>query len=163
MQNICSRLILVFSLLQANICLSQEAPPIQDARPMQDNMVVEGQVQRLSEQLRCLVCQNQTLADSHAGLAQDLKQEIREMAAKGMSDQAIIDYLVARYGDFVRYRPPLKSTTVLLWLGPFALLLAGGIGLFITLRRREKTIVTPSLNAKEKRKVSELLAMDKDA
>jgi len=135
----------------------------QEARPMQNDAVAEAQVQRLSEQLRCLVCQNQTLADSHADLAQDLKQEIREMAAKGMSDQAIIDYLVARYGDFVRYRPPLKSTTLLLWLGPFALLFAGGIGLFITLRRREKSIADAPLNADEVRKVRELLAMNKES
>ena len=130
---------------------------------MQNDAVAEAQVQRLSEQLRCLVCQNQTLADSHADLARDLKQEIREMAAKGMSDQAIIDYLVARYGDFVRYRPPLKSTTLLLWLGPFALLFAGGIGLFITLRRREKSIVDAPLNVDEVRKVRELLAMNKES
>jgi cytochrome c-type biogenesis protein CcmH len=135
----------------------------EDARPLEKNAVVEVQVQRLSEELRCLVCQNQTLADSHAELAQDLKQEIREMAAKGMTDQAIIDYLVARYGDFVRYRPPLKSTTVLLWLGPFALLLAGGFGLFVTLRRREKVAIEPPLNADEARKVSELLEIDKES
>ena len=157
MQNFCLRLMLVFCMLQISSTWAQEA------RPMQNDAVAEAQVQRLSEQLRCLVCQNQTLADSHADLAQDLKQEIREMAAKGMSDQAIIDYLVARYGDFVRYRPPLKSTTLLLWLGPFALLFAGGIGLFVTLRRREKSIVDAPLNADEVRKVRELLAMNKES
>jgi cytochrome c-type biogenesis protein CcmH len=130
---------------------------------METDAVVEVQVQRLSEQLRCLVCQNQTLADSHAELAQDLKQEIREMAAKGMEDQAIVDYLVERYGDFVRYRPPLKSTTALLWLGPFVLLIAGGFGLFITLRKREKLAVDAPLNENEALKVSELLKMDKEA
>jgi cytochrome c-type biogenesis protein CcmH len=124
---------------------------------MQDNAAVEVQVQRLASQLRCLVCQNQTLADSHAELAQDLVQEIREMAAKGMTDKEIIDYLVARYGDFVRYRPPLKASTVLLWLGPFALLLAGGLGLFIQLRRRQAMIVDAPLTEEETRKVSELL------
>jgi cytochrome c-type biogenesis protein CcmH len=129
----------------------------QEARPMQDNAAVEVQVQRLASQLRCLVCQNQTLADSHAELAQDLVQEIREMAAKGMTDKEIIDYLVARYGDFVRYRPPLKASTVLLWLGPFALLLAGGFGLFIQLRRRQAMAVDAPLTEEEARKVSELL------
>ena len=157
MQNFCLRLMLVFCMLQISSTWAQEA------RPMQNDAVAEAQVQRLSEQLRCLVCQNQTLADSHADLAQDLKQEIREMAAKGMSDQAIIDYLVARYGDFVRYRPPLKPTTLLLWLGPFALLFAGGIGLFITLRRREKSIVDAPLNADEVQKVRELLAINKES
>ncbi len=129
----------------------------QEARPMQDNAAVEVQVQRLASQLRCLVCQNQTLADSHAELAQDLVQEIREMAAKGMTDKEITDYLVARYGDFVRYSPPLKASTVLLWLGPFALLLAGGFGLFIQLRRRQRMAVDAPLTEEEARKVSELL------
>lgn len=129
----------------------------QEASPIESNVVVEVQVQRLSEELRCLVCQNQTLADSHAELAQDLKQEIREMAAKGMTDQAIIDYLVARYGDFVRYRPPLKNTTALLWFGPFTLLLAGGIGLVVMLRRRQKISTEAPLSAEEARQVNELL------
>ena len=157
MQNYYLRLMFVFCLLPIPNAWAQEA------RPMETDVVVEVQVQRLSEQLRCLVCQNQTLADSHADLAQDLKQEIREMAAKGMSDQAIIDYLVARYGDFVRYRPPLKSTTLLLWLGPFVLLLVGGIGLFITLRRREKSIIDAPLNADEVQTVRELLAINKES
>jgi cytochrome c-type biogenesis protein CcmH len=151
------RILAVFLLLQSLNVWAQ------DARPMETDAVVEVQVQRLSEQLRCLVCQNQTLADSHAELAQDLKQEIREMAAKGMEDQAIVDYLVERYGDFVRYRPPLKSTTALLWLGPFVLLIAGGFGLFITLRKREKLAVDAPLNENEALKVSELLKMDKEA
>lgn len=128
-----------------------------EAQPLQENAVVEAQVQRLSEELRCLVCQNQTLADSHAELAEDLRKEIRELAAKGMSDKAIIDYLVARYGDFVRYRPPLKATTVLLWFGPFALLLAGVAGLFVMLRRREKLATESPLSADEAHKISELL------
>ena len=123
--NLLIRLMAGFFLLQSVISSAEEA------QPLQADVVVEAQVQRLSEELRCLVCQNQTIADSHAELAQDLKQEIREMAAKGMSDQAIIDYLVARYGDFVRYRPPLKASTLLLWLGPFALMLAGAIGLVV--------------------------------
>lgn len=136
----------------------------QEARPMQDNAVVEAQVQRLANELRCLVCQNQTLADSHADLAQDLVQEIRVMSTKGMSDQAITDYLVTRYGDFVLYRPPLKSTTALLWLGPFALLMAGCFGLFVQLRKRQKmsSEIAP-LSEEESRQVDELLDLDKDA
>jgi cytochrome c-type biogenesis protein CcmH len=114
-------------------------------------------VRRLSEELRCLVCQNQTLADSSAPLAEDLRKEIREMAAKGMSDQEIIDYLVARYGDFVRYRPPLKSSTALLWLGPFALLLVGGVGLIVILRQRQRQAADVPLTAEQARKVAELL------
>jgi cytochrome c-type biogenesis protein CcmH len=144
-------LIITFFLLQSvSICA-------QEAQPLETNAAIEAQVQRLSEELRCLVCQNQTLADSHAELAQDLKQEIREMASKGMTDQAIIDYLVARYGDFVRYRPPLNTTTAMLWIGPFALLLAGGFGLFIMLRRRQEMTIDAPLSVDEARKVSELL------
>ena len=153
--NLLIRFIVAVFLLQSLIGMAEEA------RPLQADVVVETQVQRLSEELRCLVCQNQTLADSHAELAQDLKQEIREMAAKGMSDQAIIDYLVARYGDFVRYRPPLKASTLLLWLGPFALMLIGAIGLVVMLRRREKMVTDKPLTAVEARQVRELL--DKDS
>ncbi len=153
--NLLVGLMVGFFLLQSVTSIAEEA------RPLQTDVVVEAQVQRLSEELRCLVCQNQTIADSHAELAQDLKQEIREMAAKGMSDQAIIDYLVARYGDFVRYRPPLKASTLLLWLGPFALMLAGAIGLVVMLRRREKMVADKPLSAVEARKVRELL--DKDS
>ena len=89
----------------------------------------------LAEELRCLVCQNQTLADSHADLAVDLRQEIRELMQKGQSDEEVKRYLVARYGDFVLYRPPLKSSTWLLWFGP-AVLLVGGLFYF---RRMERT------------------------
>jgi cytochrome c-type biogenesis protein CcmH len=128
-----------------------------EAEPLQADAAVEAQVQRLATQLRCMVCQNQTLADSHAELAQDLLQEVRVMAAKGMSDQAIIDYLVARYGDFVRYKPPLNKTTSLLWLGPFALLFLGGIGLIVMLRRRQAMQAELPLTAAEKRQINELL------
>jgi cytochrome c-type biogenesis protein CcmH len=128
-----------------------------EAEPLQADAAVEAQVQRLATQLRCLVCQNQTLADSHAELAQDLLQEVRVMAAKGMSDQAIIDYLVARYGDFVRYKPPLNKTTSLLWLGPFALLFLGGIGLIVMLRRRQAMQAELPLTADETRQINELL------
>jgi cytochrome c-type biogenesis protein CcmH len=128
-----------------------------DAVPLQANTQVEAQVQRLAEELRCLVCQNQTLADSHAGLAMDLKQEIREMATQGMSDAAITDYLVTRYGDFIRYRPPLKSSTALLWFGPFALLLLGSLGLVLMLRRRQRESTDMPLTPVEARKVKELL------
>jgi len=154
----------IFRLIIAGFLLQALSIYAKDARPMQDNAKVEAQVQRLATELRCLVCQNQTLADSHAELAQDLMQEIREMAAKGMSDKAIVDYLVARYGDFVLYRPPLKSTTAVLWIGPFALLIAGGLGLYIQLRRRQKlTSEIQSLSVEETRQVGELLDLDRES
>jgi len=97
----------------------------------------DGRLKRLESELRCLVCQNQTLADSNAMLAEDLRREVRDLALAGKSDDEIRAYLVARYGDFVLYDPPLKRTTWLLWIGPFALL-AGGAALWWTiLRRRE--------------------------
>ncbi|OIQ83734.1 cytochrome c-type biogenesis protein CcmH precursor [mine drainage metagenome] len=106
------------------------------AQPMGDDPAVEARLKSLSQDLRCLVCQNQTLADSSAPLAEDLRREIRELIIQGKSDQEITDYLVARYGDFVRYRPPLKPQTVLLWAGPALLLLGGLGGLWLALRHR---------------------------
>ncbi len=107
-----------------------------EVRPLGDDPAVEARLKVLSTELRCLVCQNQTLADSSAPLAEDLRKEIRELIAKGMTDQEVIDYLVVRYGDFVRYRPPLKSQTILLWAGPAILLMAGLGGLWRALRKR---------------------------
>lgn len=98
---------------------------------------LDEHVKQLSAELRCLVCQNQTIADSSAQLAMDLKQQIREQLARGASDQEVIDYMVQRYGDFVLYRPPLKPTTWPLWFGPFAMLLAGLVFLFVQLRHRQ--------------------------
>jgi cytochrome c-type biogenesis protein CcmH len=142
-------------LILVSVCMQTASAA--EATLLQTNAAVEAQVQRLAEELRCLVCQNQTLADSHAGLAMDLKQEIREMAMQGMSDSAITEYLVTRYGDFIRYRPPLKLSTALLWFGPFMLLLASGTGLAMKLRRRQRESTDTPLTAAEARKVKELL------
>lgn len=106
------------------------------ADPVMPDPAVEARLKVLSQELRCLVCQNQTLADSSAPLAEDLRREIRGLIAKGMTDQEVTDYLVARYGDFVRYRPPVKSQTLLLWIGPTLFLVAGLAGLWLALRRR---------------------------
>ena len=130
----------------------------EDARPLADNPQVEVRLKALAIELRCLVCQNQTLADSNAPLAEDLRREVREMIAKNMSDQEIIDFLVARYGDFVRYRPPLKATTTLLWLGPFLLLVVGATTLVLALRRRQKKLADVSLSAEEHKRVEQLLS-----
>ncbi|HTS20330.1 MAG TPA: cytochrome c-type biogenesis protein [Casimicrobiaceae bacterium] len=99
---------------------------------------LDARLRKLETQLRCLVCQNQTLADSNADLAADLRKEVRELAVSGKSDEEIRAYLVARYGDFVLYDPPLKAVTSLLWLGPFALLAGGGAIWWVVLRRRAR-------------------------
>lgn len=107
-----------------------------EAAPSAANVAIEKRVNALAEELRCLVCQNQTIADSNAGLAVDLKNQIREKLAEGMSEREIIDYMVQRYGDFVLYRPPVKTTTLLLWFGPPLLLALGLSLLLVTLQRR---------------------------
>jgi len=129
-----------------------------EARPLADNPQAEARLKQLAVELRCLVCQNQTLADSNAPLAEDLRREVREMIAKDMSDKEIIDFLVARYGDFVLYRPPLKTTTTLLWLGPFLLLIAGATTLVLALRRRQKKLADASLSEEERNRVAQLLS-----
>jgi cytochrome c-type biogenesis protein CcmH len=107
-----------------------------EAKPIADDPVLEARLKKMSQELRCLVCQNSTLADSDASLAADLRNEIRVQMRAGKSDQEIVDYLVARYGDFVRYRPPVNSNTALLWFGPFFLLLIGGFVLYRALKKQ---------------------------
>jgi len=109
-----------------------------DAAPLVVDEAVEKRMVAITEELRCLVCQNESLAGSRADLALDLRQEIREMIKAGKSDKEIMDFMVSRYGDFVRYRPPLKPVTWLLWLGPFALLATGLAVLITYMRRRSK-------------------------
>ena len=117
----------------------------------------EQRVRQLEEKLRCLVCQNQSLADSNAELAGDLRREVREQVKAGRSDEQIVGYLVQRYGDFVLYEPPFKATTALLWLGPFVLLAAAALVLVATLRRRRRAPEEPALAAEEKRLVERVL------
>lgn len=100
--------------------------------------VLDARMVRITSELRCLVCQNQTIADSHAALAVDLRKQVMEQLQQGQSDQQIIDYMTARYGDFVLYRPPLKASTVVLWFGPGLLLLISLATLFVVLRRRSR-------------------------
>lgn len=132
-----------------------------EAAPMAEDLAIEKRMVAISEELRCLVCQNESLSGSHAELAQDLRREIRKMIGEGKSDQEILDFMVARYGDFVRYRPPMKPTTWLLWGGPF-LLLAGGIGALIAfLRRRTREDAAPALSDEERRRAAALLDQTK--
>lgn len=107
------------------------------ALPTAADPVLEARVNALAAELRCLVCQNQSLADSHAALAVDLKNQVREQMRAGRSEREIVDYMTARYGDFILYRPPFKATTWLLWVGPLLLVLGGGTAYWLSLRSRE--------------------------
>ncbi len=109
-----------------------------EAAQASDDPALEARVMAIAEELRCLVCQNETIAASHADLAVDLRRQIRLQLQAGQSQPQILDYMVARYGDFVLYRPPLKASTVLLWVGPFALLLVAGAVLLVNIRRRRR-------------------------
>ena len=120
----------------------------------QEDPALEKRVQQLSHELRCLVCQNQTLADSNAPLAVDLRNQVREQLKSGRSERDVIDFLVARYGDFVLYRPPLKASTLLLWTGPFILLASGLLLLFMRMRRKAPE---PELSAEDRARAAKLL------
>lgn len=109
-----------------------------EAAPASADPALEARMLAISSELRCLVCQNQTIADSHAELAVDLRAQVREMLHDGKTDQEITDYMTARYGDFVLYRPPFKALTALLWMGPGAMVLIGLGALFVVLRRRSR-------------------------
>lgn len=146
-------------VLLAALMLPFSALHADEAQPLADDPAVEARVQKLGEELRCLVCQNQNIADSHADLAMDLKKQLREQIAAGRSDSEIKDFMVERYGDFVLYRPPLKATTVLLWAGPFALLLIVIVLLLRRLRSRaERAAVANTLSADEHERARALLA-----
>lgn len=118
---------------------------------------VEERVRRLSEELRCLTCMGQSIADSNSGFSEDMRREIRKLVEGGRSDREIIDFMVQRYGDFVLYRPPVKPVTWVLWVGPFVLLAAGVTVLLIRLRRREAG-PDEDLSKEEAAKAASLLA-----
>lgn len=128
-----------------------------EATSMAADPEMEKTVNAISAELRCLVCQNQTIADSHAGLAVDLKNQVREMVKKGQSQDEIVEYMVTRYGDFVLYRPPVKPTTMLLWAGPFLLLLIGLAVLVINLRKRTTLLKDGDLSSEENQRLKVLL------
>ena len=122
--------------------------------------MLERRVASLASELRCLVCQNQTIADSNAPLAQDLRNQIREQLARGASEREVLGFMVARYGDFVLYRPPFKASTVLLWCGPFLLFL---FGLFFLIRKiRARRPEASPLSDAERARAAELLGTAKE-
>jgi|GEM_PF-400970 len=130
--------------------------PVVMARPMAEDPALEARVLALAQELRCLVCQNETIAASHAELAQDLRQQIRVQLQQGQSPEKILDFMVARYGDFVRYRPALQGKTWLLWLGPFLFLFGALGGLFAMIRKR-RTTPQASLSEAERDRARALL------
>ncbi len=120
-----------------------------EAQPLAQDPVVEKRLMSISENLRCLVCQNESLAGSRADLAEDLRREVLHLIEAGKSDREVIDFLVARYGDYVLYDPPFKATTLLLWVGPFVGLAGGLLGLVLFLRRRSRLAMQGALEAEE--------------
>ncbi len=128
-----------------------------DAVPLADDPVTEQRLITISEEMRCLVCQNESLAGSRSDLANDLRKEIRILISEGKTDKQIREFMVERYGDFVLYRPPVKPITWLLWIGPFVILLAGIIGLLVYLRRRNQNVPSTTLSAEDNRRIDALL------
>ena len=127
-----------------------------EVTPMASDPALEARVMVIAEELRCLVCQNETIAASHADLAVDLRAQIRSKLAQGQTNQQILDFMVERYGDFVLYRPPLKPLTLLLWVGPFALLLLAAGVLALNVRRLRRSS-TEALSPAERQRARQLL------
>lgn len=128
-----------------------------DAVPLAEDPVAEQRLIKVSEELRCLVCQNESLAGSRSDLANDLRSEIRILMKEGKTDDQIRSFMVERYGDFVLYRPPVKPITWLLWLGPFLMLLAGIAGLILYLKRRDREIASVTLSDEDNRRIDAIL------
>jgi cytochrome c-type biogenesis protein CcmH len=153
----------LFALLAALVVAvagmaTAQAQVQQEAQTIASDPALEKKVNEIGLELRCLVCQNQTISDSNAGLAVDLKNQIREQLQAGRSEKQIIDFMVERYGDFVLYRPPVRATTILLWAGPFVLLALGVFGAVVVVRRRrEEADNAPQLTEAQRRKAAQLL------
>ena len=130
------------------------------ARPMAEDPALEARLVHISEELRCMVCQNESLASSHAELAQDLREEVRGLIREGRSDADIKQYLVQRYGDFVLYRPAFKPVTYFLWLGPFVLLILALFVLWRVLRQRRREVLAPKLSERDHQRAQQWLKDD---
>jgi cytochrome c-type biogenesis protein CcmH len=143
-------------LLMLLSCLSLSIVA-KEAQPSAEDPVLEERVMNLSKELRCLVCQNETLADSRADLAEDLRRQIREQMKAGKTDKEIIAFLTQRYGDFVLYRPPVRPTTYLLWFGPFCFLMIGLVLLLRYVKQRRELIIEQPLSSDDHRRAETLL------
>ncbi len=145
--------ILILFILPSYLVYAVDKNPLTFTNPSQ-----ESRYQNLTTELRCVVCQNQSVADSNAELAQDIRDLVRNMIIQGQSDAEITRFLVERYGDFVLYNPPVKAKTYLLWLGPGILLFVGLIGLgYFIYRHAQTTAIPPALTTTEQQKIKQLL------
>lgn len=150
-------MILKRAILGLLLACAMNAVIAKDAVPLAEDPATEQRLIVISEEMRCLVCQNESLAGSRSDLANDLRREIRKLILEGKTDEQIRSFMVERYGDFVLYRPPVKPITWLLWIGPFVILLGGIIGLLIYLRRRNESVPSATLSDEENRRIDALL------
>ncbi|MGB8338021.1 MAG: cytochrome c-type biogenesis protein [Burkholderiales bacterium] len=157
MRRLCAALL---ALVAVALTVFMHPSLAKEAMPIADDPALEARVMHLADELRCLVCQNQTIADSQASLAIDLKNQVREQLRQGRSDKEVIDYMVKRYGDFVLYRPPLKVTTWLLWGGPFLLIFGGAGVLIYSLAKRRTQVKEVPLSDDERQRAHALLHAD---
>lgn len=155
MRKLIALLLFCATALTASLALAAEAAPVGDP-------VVEARVKRITEELRCLTCMGQSIADSQSGFSDDMRREIREMIGQGKSDAQIMEFMVQRYGDFVLYRPPVKSSTWLLWFGPFLLFILALWLLVAKLRSRNKDIEARQLSPAEHERAASLLKESKE-
>lgn len=149
----------LFFLFATILCFSLSVA--KDAAPLAEDPVLEQRLISISEEMRCLVCQNESLAGSRSDLANDLRREIRTLIQEGKSDDQIRTFMVERYGDFVLYRPPVKPITWLLWIGPFVILVIGIVVLLSYLRRRNLSIPSTALSKTDNEKIDALLNQDR--
>ena len=150
-------------LLACLLALAAPCVGAGEAPSLAEDPQLEARVMRLAEELRCLVCQNQTIAESHAGLAIDLKNQVREQLRAGRSNEDILSYMAERYGDFVLYRPPVKATTAALWYGPFALLAFAAAAAVFVVRRRGLAEPAAELADAQRQRAAALLADEPEA
>lgn len=148
-------LVFCFTFMIPAISLSKEAIPLAE------DPEVEARMIELTENLRCLVCQNETIAGSRADFSNDIRREIRKQIKENKSNQEILDFMVERYGDFVLYDPPMKATTLFLWFGPLVLFVVGMIALILYLRRRRVQIEDVSLSSAQRKQAEALLNENK--
>lgn len=150
-------LVLMLLMACAAALAGAQIAPAHPAPSSYEDPALEARVMAVAEELRCLVCQNETIAASHADLAVDLRKQIRNKLREGQSPQQILDFMAARYGDFVLYRPRLTTGTLLLWAGPFVLLLVAAVALALNIRRRRAALVARDLTPAEAARVRALL------